>query len=142
MAKTLFFKGDLDGDNVLNAREIKEMFKKLHLQIDQTYINKLFEYYDIDKNNQFDWSEFKRLIKDITLKEELKEIYDKYCRKMCSFDIDVDMGMNSVDLKYFYLKEQKEILSNEKLNEIIEIYKDSSMIVFTIYKFLNKIMKN
>lgn len=121
LAKKLFLKADKDGSKMLDLSEITILLQKLHIMISEKYMNQFFHKYDLDKNNLIDWSEFKMVIKEFTLKPELKKLYNKY-KKKTKFEND-DLGIGVEELKQFYGKEQKEIIDLMDLLYNMNIFK-------------------
>ncbi len=63
----------------LNIDELHQGLKDINIYLDKTQIMVYMEKYDRDNNLMLDFSEFRLMVRDITLKSGLVETFTKYC---------------------------------------------------------------
>ena len=127
LAQEWFILYDIDNNKSLDTKEIKNLFAQLQIKIDSAHLNKIFNKYDKNKNHQLDIEEFKSLIRDIMRKDDLFPLFKKYTKRVKDLEIYNSDDMDEVnlmtanELKLFFEKEQKEILSKADLKGLINI---------------------
>lgn len=108
MAEKLFVQADQDGSKALDYKETKKLLKSLHIEINKKYLKKLFEKYDYDKSNCIELKEFLSIIRDITRKPEVLDIFKTHCIEAQSNNNEESPIMTIEELELFYKEVQKE----------------------------------
>ncbi|EGR29964.1 phospholipase eta 2, putative [Ichthyophthirius multifiliis] len=111
MAKNLFLNADTDGNRQLDYQEIFQLLKSLQISINDKYLRQIFKQFDINKNGQIEQEELVFIIRDISKKIELQEIFNKY--SLSGF-------MMPEQYQQFLSKEQKEQVPINKVHEIFK----------------------
>ena len=125
IAKKLFLRADKDGSKTLDFEEIKKILQQLHMEINYQFLLKFFEKYDKDKNKEIDWNEFQEIIDDISLKPELKEVFQEYCKlenkqnMIKNKEIPMETRMQFSEFQNFLRKEQKQEISEEEFCHLL-----------------------
>ena len=58
MANKLFIQADLDGNQVLSKKEIRNLLRIMHINMSDKFFNQYFNQYDHDQNGMIDQEEF------------------------------------------------------------------------------------
>jgi len=122
MAQKLFLKADHDGNKSLDFDEVKKILQKLHIEINHDYLVKFFEKYDKDKNHLIDWDEFQEIIDDISLKDELKEVFRLYSQEAKILKEDnlfYSSQMEFSEFQEFLKKEQKQEMNEKEFRKLL-----------------------
>ncbi|EGR27629.1 phosphatidylinositol-specific phospholipase x domain protein [Ichthyophthirius multifiliis] len=120
-ADMLFIHADKDGNMNLNLQEIKQILKKMQISINKEYLIKLFQENDKNQNGQIDKKEFVEIIRKLSRKTEIQNIFQKYCIQYTGKqEDDTKSLMTVIQYQNFSKNEQKESIS---LLETIHIFK-------------------
>lgn len=76
-----FFKiADKNGDGKITLAEVKRLFKKVNLQLEEHYIKECFAEHDTDNNKSLSFDEFVHFYDELTKRPELLEIFNNYAQ--------------------------------------------------------------
>eukprot|EP00638_Chattonella_subsalsa_P003095 CAMPEP_0117747884 /NCGR_PEP_ID=MMETSP0947-20121206/8760_1 /TAXON_ID=44440 /ORGANISM="Chattonella subsalsa, Strain CCMP2191" /LENGTH=812 /DNA_ID=CAMNT_0005565389 /DNA_START=228 /DNA_END=2666 /DNA_ORIENTATION=+ len=67
---------DKDGDGTLSKSEITSLLYKINLNVDSSYVNRLFNEVDVDGSNDLDFDEFMELVNKLKRKIEMETLYN------------------------------------------------------------------
>ncbi|GMH55823.1 hypothetical protein TrRE_jg4117 [Triparma retinervis] len=70
-AKRQWSMADRDGDGSLDVKEIITMIGKLNINLDNSYIKKMFAEIDVDKSGSLDYMEFQALLERLSKREDI-----------------------------------------------------------------------
>ncbi|GMH67817.1 hypothetical protein TL16_g04777, partial [Triparma laevis f. inornata] len=66
---------DLDGDGSLSFKEIEKLIQKLNIDLDRSYITKMFNEIDVDHSGTLDYLEFQALLDLLSKREDVYAIW-------------------------------------------------------------------
>jgi len=69
---------DVNGDSKLDIKEVEKLLVKLNFEVQKSLLKQKFKTYDKDNSGFIDFEEFKTLMNDLRMHEELTEIFNKY----------------------------------------------------------------
>ncbi|KRX08587.1 PLC-like phosphodiesterase, TIM beta/alpha-barrel domain [Pseudocohnilembus persalinus] len=121
LASNVFNKADSNKDKVLSLKELGQILKYMKLEVSKQRLQEIFHQFDADHSNNINVNEFQNILKELYNKQELKMLYEQYCKG--------NQSMSSDSLKEFMVKEQKLQVNIEELEKQIQ---QSS------YQFTNK----
>ncbi|XP_048868375.1 1-phosphatidylinositol 4,5-bisphosphate phosphodiesterase delta-1-like isoform X3 [Brienomyrus brachyistius] len=107
-------KADQNSDNKMSLKELKRFLLEINIEVDDTYAEMLFEKCDKSKSGYLEGSEIEDFYKLLTSREEIDVIYGKYAQ--------TGGQMTTRDLLHFLLQEQRESVSLEDAQKLIEKY--------------------
>jgi hypothetical protein len=134
MAEKLFVQADRDGSKALDYKETKKLLKSLHIEINKKYLKKLFEKYDRDKSNCIELREFLSIIRDITRKPEVLDIFKAICNETISNENEETPIMTIEELELFYKEVQKENFNLKDLKKKLVSFKNDHILQENIEK--------
>ncbi|XP_026093952.1 1-phosphatidylinositol 4,5-bisphosphate phosphodiesterase delta-1-like isoform X2 [Carassius auratus] len=107
-------KADKNADNKMTLKELKHFLRQINIQVDDRYAEMLFKKCDTSMSNTLEGSEIKLFYDLLTYREEIDVIYAKYAH--------TNGQMSSSDLLNFLQYEQREPVSLEYVQKLIEKY--------------------
>jgi Ca2+-binding EF-hand superfamily protein len=72
---------DKNNSGTLDIKEVESMFKSMNLNISSQEIKNLFNYFDTNKNNLIDKSEFDAMIANLMKRPEIHKFFEKYAEE-------------------------------------------------------------
>ncbi|XP_060704486.1 1-phosphatidylinositol 4,5-bisphosphate phosphodiesterase delta-3-like [Hemiscyllium ocellatum] len=106
-------KADKNNDKKMSFKEIKNLLKMINIEADDEYAYQLFKQCDKSNTNKLEEHEIEEFCKFLMQRPELEEIFNYYSGE--------DQILTITEIKNF-LKEQKEIATDENANAIIHKY--------------------
>ncbi|GCC16958.1 hypothetical protein chiPu_0020447 [Chiloscyllium punctatum] len=97
----------------MSFKEIKNLLKMINIEADDEYAYQLFKQCDKSNTNKLEEHEIEEFCKFLMQRPELEEIFNYYSGE--------DQILTITEIKNF-LKEQKEIATDENANAIIHKY--------------------
>uniref|UniRef100_A0A672R5X9 Phosphoinositide phospholipase C n=1 Tax=Sinocyclocheilus grahami TaxID=75366 RepID=A0A672R5X9_SINGR len=107
-------KADKNADNKMSLKELKHFLRQINIEVDDSYAEMLFKKCDRSKSGTLEGSEIKHFYDLLTYREEIDVIYAKYA--------STNGQMSSGDLLDFLQYEQREPVSSEYVQKLIEKY--------------------
>ncbi|KAF5903599.1 1-phosphatidylinositol 4,5-bisphosphate phosphodiesterase delta-1 isoform X1 [Clarias magur] len=107
-------RADKNGDSMMTLKEVMSFLHRINIQMDDMHVAKLFDECDTSKSGTLEGAEIKTFIDLITQRPEINAIYEKYA---------VTGGqMSAGDLQNFLQEEQKETVSVEYAQKLLDKY--------------------
>lgn len=118
-----------DRQSSWNIRSLENILKENHILLKEKDILEFFSKNGIkDQTNlHIDKSTIKEMLKEFYKVEEIIDLFSKYCHNWIDFDKNSIKFMQLKELKKFFIVEQKQVLDDEALKNIIQIYEDPEM---------------
>ncbi|XP_073344301.1 1-phosphatidylinositol 4,5-bisphosphate phosphodiesterase delta-1a isoform X2 [Pagrus major] len=107
-------KADKNEDNQMTLKELKHFLRQINVEVDDTYAEEIFKKCDKSNSGALEGSEIKHFYDLLTHREEIDVIYGKYA--------ETEGQMSATDLLNFLLNEQREQVSTEYAEQLIEKY--------------------
>uniref|UniRef100_A0A673IEQ0 Phosphoinositide phospholipase C n=1 Tax=Sinocyclocheilus rhinocerous TaxID=307959 RepID=A0A673IEQ0_9TELE len=107
-------KADKNADNKMSLKELKHFLRQINIEVDDSYAEMLFKKCDRSQSGTLEGSEIKHFYDLLTYREEIDVIYAKYA--------STNGQMSSGDLLDFLQYEQREPVSSEYVQKLIEKY--------------------
>ncbi|XP_024136123.1 1-phosphatidylinositol 4,5-bisphosphate phosphodiesterase delta-1a isoform X2 [Oryzias melastigma] len=107
-------KVDKNHDNKMSLKEVKDFMRQINVEVDDYYAEDLFNKCDTSKSGTLEGSEIKQFYNLLTEREEIKVIYEKFAQ--------TEGQMSARDLLNFLLNEQREQVTMEHAQRLIENY--------------------
>lgn len=107
-------KADKNEDNQMTLKELKHFLRQINVEVDDTYAEEIFKKCDKSNSGTLEGSEIKHFYDLLTHREEIGVIYGKYA--------ETDGQMSTTDLLNFLLNEQREQVSMDYAEHLIEKY--------------------
>uniref|UniRef100_A0A671XE91 Phosphoinositide phospholipase C n=1 Tax=Sparus aurata TaxID=8175 RepID=A0A671XE91_SPAAU len=107
-------KADKNEDNQMTLKELKHFLRQINVEVDDTYAEEIFKNCDKSNSGALEGSEIKHFYDLLTHREEIDVIYEKYA--------ETEGQMSTTDLLNFLLNEQREQVSRDYAEHLIEKY--------------------
>ncbi|XP_036934720.1 1-phosphatidylinositol 4,5-bisphosphate phosphodiesterase delta-1a isoform X2 [Acanthopagrus latus] len=107
-------KADKNEDNQMTLKELKHFLRQINVEVDDTYAEEIFKKCDKSNSGTLEGSEIKHFYDLLTHREEIGVIYGKYA--------ETDGQMSTTDLLNFLQNEQREQVSMDYAEHLIEKY--------------------
>ncbi|XP_063063520.1 1-phosphatidylinositol 4,5-bisphosphate phosphodiesterase delta-1a isoform X2 [Engraulis encrasicolus] len=107
-------KADKNKDNKMTLKELKHFLHQINIEVDDTYAEMLFKKCDQSNSGSLEGAEIKHFYDLLTSREEIDVIYAKYAK--------TGGLMSSTNLLDFLLNEQRESVSLEHAEKLIDKY--------------------
>jgi Ca2+-binding EF-hand superfamily protein len=119
-AQTLFTQADKDGSKKLDTKEIIWVLEQMNIHVKLSELKNIFKRFDSDKDETFQFPEFRLILRDLMFKKELVEVFKKYVNGDRSFESNPDQPIMTVQqLIHFFADSQGEHFSSPLVQEII-----------------------
>ncbi|XP_004081132.1 1-phosphatidylinositol 4,5-bisphosphate phosphodiesterase delta-1 isoform X1 [Oryzias latipes] len=107
-------KVDKNNDNMMSLKEVKDFMRQINVEVDDDYAADLFKKCDTSNSGTLEGSEIKEFYNLLTQREEINVIYEKCAQ--------TEGLMSARDLLNFLLNEQREQVTIEHAQKLIENY--------------------
>ena len=99
----------------------------MHINVLEEWFEKIFAKYDANKNQQFDYEEFRALMNELSFKQEVVKIFTQFCARAKEGIENTELNvMTAEELQHFYLKSQNQKMDLQKdIYPLIDYYKES-----------------
>lgn len=122
-AQTLFTQADKDGSKKLDTKEIIWVLEQMNIHVKISELKNIFKRFDSDKDETFQFTEFRLILRDLMFKKELVEVFQKYVGGDRSFESSPDQPiMTATQLNQFFLDSQGEHYVIPLVHEIIKYF--------------------
>ena len=123
MTKNIFQASDKEGNKRLDKDEMWNALQRMHINTTKKHALELFALNDVDKNGSLDYQEFLAIVKNLSRKEELVPVFQRYCSAYKAGDDDTPL-MRIDELREFYRNEQKQFITIQIAMQMIKDSKD------------------
>lgn len=96
---------------------MQKLLKDLQLYVKKNEIDKLFQKYDLNRNDEFEMMEFERMITELYRKSELMPVFKKYASAYVEGEYETP-AMSLFDLVKFFQEEQRQTITIAEARKI------------------------